>query len=85
MSAVYLFFGLHGHDSLVPWIWTSIGLNVLATIILTIHKFRENRKILVATCFILFVAVWIEKGMGLVIPGFCHLRLGDVDYAPHLD
>lgn len=83
MSAVYLFFGLHGHDSLVPWIWTSIGLNVLATIILTIHKFRENRKILVATCFILFVAVWIEKGMGLVIPGFLPSPLGEiVDYAP---
>ncbi len=26
LSAQYLFFGLEGHDSLVPWIWTAIAL-----------------------------------------------------------
>jgi hypothetical protein len=28
-SAEYLFFGLHGNNALVPWIWTAIGLNVV--------------------------------------------------------
>ena len=31
LSATCLFFGLKGKHALVPWIWTSIGLNVLAT------------------------------------------------------
>ncbi len=42
-SAHYLFFGLHGHSALVPWIWTSIVLNVIATGLLTIHPLRQNR------------------------------------------
>src|SRR3954467_8100807 len=33
-SARYLFFGLHVHHALVPWIWTAITFNVAAMIIL---------------------------------------------------
>src|SRR5210317_977323 len=31
-SAVFLFFGMDGHNSLVPWIWTSVVVNFLATL-----------------------------------------------------
>ena len=41
LSAHYLFFGLDGHYALVPWTWTSIGLNLLATAMLTIHPIRR--------------------------------------------
>ena len=41
-SAQYLFFGLHGHSALVPWIWTAIGLNVLALIILLRARSPEH-------------------------------------------
>jgi hypothetical protein len=34
-SATYLFFGLNGKHALVPWSWTSIALNAIATGILT--------------------------------------------------
>ncbi len=82
-SAIYLFFGLHGHNSLVPWIWTAVILNVIATAVLTLHPFRRNFKVLVSTCVVLFVAVWIEKGMGLIVPGFIPSPLGEiVEYFP---
>ncbi len=82
-SARYLFFGLHGHDALVPWIWTAITMNVVATLVLTIHPLRRRRTMLYPACFVLFVAIWIEKGMGLIIPGFIPSPLGEiVDYAP---
>ena len=45
-SAYYLFFGLHGKNALMPWIWTAITLNVTATIMLTFHKLRNNFKVL---------------------------------------
>lgn len=45
-SAYYLFFGLDGKTALLPWIWTAISLNVLATVILTFHKLRNNFKVL---------------------------------------
>lgn len=82
-SAVYLFFGLGGHHALVPWIWTAIGMNVLATASLMVHAIRRNTYLLMLACAMLFVAIWIEKGMGLVIPGFIPSPLGEmVEYRP---
>jgi molybdopterin-containing oxidoreductase family membrane subunit len=83
INAQYLFFGLHGHDALVGWIRTSIFLNAMATLVLMIHPLRQNRTVLRATCLVLFVAIWMDKGMGLVIPGFIPSPLGEiVEYKP---
>jgi Ni/Fe-hydrogenase subunit HybB-like protein len=82
-SAEYLFFGLEGNRALVPWIWTALVLNVSATASLTVHKIRHNRRWLMVACLVLFVAIWTEKGMGLVIPGFVPSPLGEVvEYSP---
>jgi molybdopterin-containing oxidoreductase family membrane subunit len=83
INAKYLFFGLHGHHALVPWIWTAIGLNVLATGALMVHSVRQNVRWLMPACATLFIAVWVEKGLGLVIPGFIPSPLGEiVEYTP---
>ena len=85
INARYLFVGLGEHHALVPWIWTAIALNVLATITLMIHPLRENRRWLMTACAVLFVGIWIEKGLGLVIPGFIPSPLGEiVEYTPSL-
>ena len=82
-SAMYLFFGLHGHNALVPWIWTAIVLNIIATVSLTLHPVRSNLNLLFPVCGLLFLAIWIEKGMGLIIPGFIPSPLGEiVEYVP---
>ena len=82
-SARYLYFGLHGHSRLVPWIWTSIALNVTATLALSIHKVRRHPPMLYAACAALFVAIEIEKGMGTIIPGFIPEPWGNiVEYTP---
>lgn len=83
ISAQYLFFGLDGHDQLVPWIWTAIALNVFATTVLTINRFRNNLRWVSLSCALLFIAIWIEKGFGLIIPGFIPGQWGKiVEYAP---
>jgi molybdopterin-containing oxidoreductase family membrane subunit len=83
LSAQYLFFGLHGHDALVGWIRVSILLNVLATGVLMIHPLRRDPRWLAATCLVMFIAIWMDKGMGLVIPGFVPSPLGEiVEYRP---
>jgi molybdopterin-containing oxidoreductase family membrane subunit len=83
INAQYLFLGLDGHNALVPWIWTGIGLNVASTIVLMIHPFRRNPKWLMPACATLFAGIWIEKGIGLVIPGFIPSPLGEiVEYTP---
>lgn len=82
-SAYYLFFGLDGNTALVPWIWTAISMNIMATLLLTFHKLRKNPKVLYFACLLLFVAIWIEKGFGLIVPGFIPGSYGDiVEYTP---
>ena len=84
-SAKYLFFGLHGHYALVPWIWTAITFNLIAMVILVLPVSRSLRWLDVA-CVLSIVGIWIEKGMGLVIPGFIPTPLGAVvDYVPSLN
>ena len=82
-SAVYLFFGMDGHDSLVPWIWTSVGGNLFATLLLALNPGKNNPKVLLPACTLLFVAIWMEKGIGLIVPGLLPSPLGEVvDYLP---
>ena len=84
-SAYYLYFGLHGKSKLVPWIWTAISMNVLATVTLTFHKLRNNLTILYIACGLLFLAIWIEKGFGLIVPGFIPGPWGKIaEYFPTL-
>lgn len=82
-SATYLWLGLHGASALVPWIWTAVALQILAAIVLTVHPLRARRPFLAVACVLAIVGVWIEKGMGLVIPGFVPTPLGEVfEYSP---
>jgi molybdopterin-containing oxidoreductase family membrane subunit len=83
ISARYLFFGLGEHHALVPWIRAGIFLNIAATLTLMIHPLRHNQRVLMAACATLFVGIWVEKGIGLVIPGFVPSPLGEiVEYTP---
>jgi Ni/Fe-hydrogenase subunit HybB-like protein len=82
-SAVYLYFGLDGYNALVPWIWTAISFNLIAVTILTIHRLRERRLTLNLACGLTVVGVWIEKGMGLIVPGFIPTPIGEMfEYTP---
>lgn len=85
VSARYLFFGLHGHHALVPWIWTGVALNVTSAVLIHLPQSRESRPLLFAACVSAFSGVWIEKGMGLIIPGFVPSTLHEiVEYSPSL-
>ena len=82
-SATYLYLGLHGANKLVPWIWSALVLQIVAATILTVHPLRTRRVFLGVACVLAIVGVWIEKGMGLVVPGFVPTPLGEVfEYSP---
>jgi Ni/Fe-hydrogenase subunit HybB-like protein len=66
----YLFVGLHGHGSLVPFMWTSMILMVLSIILLVPSQFRQNETVLTIACVAVFIGTWIDKGMGLIAGGF---------------
>ena len=79
----YLYFGLHGHNSLVPWMWAAMFFNITAFFLFLSPKTRENFFTLNIACVLIIIGVYIEKGMGLSIPGFVPGTLGEIyEYAP---
>jgi molybdopterin-containing oxidoreductase family membrane subunit len=79
----YLYVGLHGHDALVPWMRTGLALTITCITLLLIPSIRNNLKYLGFICAGVITAVWIEKGVGMVVTGFVPNPLGRItDYTP---
>jgi molybdopterin-containing oxidoreductase family membrane subunit len=84
-SARYLFLGLDGHSGLTSWIWMAILLLSIAVVILMIHPLRHNPLTMNLAFVLIIVGVWIEKGMGLIIPAFVPTPIGEIyEYTPSL-
>lgn len=81
----YLMFGLDGLNKLVPWFWTSLVFNIVAFVMLLTPNVRKNYQLLPIACVLVIIGIWIEKGMGTVVPGFVPTPIGEVtEYAPTL-
>lgn len=79
----YLYFGLHGKTSLVPWMWAATIFNITAFCLFLLPRTRENFTTLNMGCVLVIMGVYIEKGMGLVVPGFVPDTLGEIyEYSP---
>jgi len=79
----YVFLGLDGNYHLAPWMWLS-GLLILAALaLLLVPKWRHNPRLLPVACVCVFVSLWLDKGLGLIIGGFTPSPLGAVTtYTP---
>jgi len=66
----YLFFGLEGHAEWVPFMWTAYILAAIALLLLVIPKTRKNETTLALACLAVFIAAWIDKGIGLITGGY---------------
>jgi len=81
----YLFLGIGGHKALAPWIWLSMVLMGGSALALLSARLRRREGALALTCVAIIVGVWIDKGLGLVVPGFIPSPLGDItEYGPTL-
>jgi molybdopterin-containing oxidoreductase family membrane subunit len=48
-----------------------------------VPRFRNDMKLLPVPCAMAFAGIWIEKGMGLTVPGFIPTPIGEVtEYHP---
>ena len=82
-SVRYLYFGLEGMSGLQPIVWAALAMNVVAVFIVSIHPLRRRHRLLNIACILAFVGIWLEKGMGFVVPGFIPTPLGEVfEYMP---
>jgi len=79
----YMYFGLHGKTNLVPWMWAASLFNITAFLIFLFPKTRENFFSLNLGCVLIIMGIYIEKGMGLIVPGFVPDTLGEIyEYTP---
>ncbi len=82
-SLEYLFVGLDGKTLLVPWMWACELLTVGCVGLLLWPASRRNDGLLAVVCVGVIAAVWIEKGLGLVVAGFVPSPLGQItQYRP---
>ena len=79
----YLYFGLGGHGRLVPWIWEATAFNLIAFLIFLVPRLRERLPLLNVGAVLIVLGVYVEKGVGLVVPGFIPDTLGEIyEYWP---
>ncbi len=79
----YLFAGLDGHNTIARWMTLSAVTALVSLVLLLIPRFRKNDSFLALACCGVFLSLWIEKGLGLVITGFVPSPLETItDYTP---
>jgi molybdopterin-containing oxidoreductase family membrane subunit len=82
----YMFRGIGEHKALVPYTWIGLGLQVLAFVLFLWPKARRNVITLNIGCVAIYGGVYIEKGIGLVIPGQTPDTLGEIyEYTPTIN
>jgi len=79
----YVFFGLDGNYHLAPWMWLSAVLSLAALALLLVPAWRNNPRLLPVACVFVFVSLWLDKGLGLIVGGFTPSPLGTItNYTP---
>ena len=79
----YLWSGIGTHRTLVPFAWLALGCSVVAFLLFLVPRTRRNWVTLNLGCLLIWAGVYIEKGMGLVIPGMTPDTLGEIyEYRP---
>lgn len=78
----YLFGIGHYHGSpLAPFAWGSLAASLTAFAIFLVPKTRKNLITLNLGAVLIYFAVYFEKGLSLVVPGFAPSTLGEIyDY-----
>ena len=71
----FLLFG-SGGTGLMLWEWVSMLLALASLVFLISPRIRRNEKALAFCCSALFVSIWIEKGLAMVVTGFVPSPLG---------
>jgi molybdopterin-containing oxidoreductase family membrane subunit len=79
----YLWQGIGEHRSLVPYAWLSLACSFAAFLLFLVPRTRRRFLTLNLGCLLIWAGVYIEKGMGLIIPGFTPSTLGQIyPYTP---
>jgi len=81
----YFWTGIGEHKALVPYAWLSLVCSLASFVLFLMPKTRRNYFTLNLGCVLIWAGCYIEKGMGLIIPGMTPDTLGQIyEYKPTL-
>lgn len=79
----YMFEGVEGHSPIVPYMWAAVACSIIAFVLFVVPRTRKHWVTLNIGCILIYTGVYLEKGMGLVIPGMTPDTLGEIyEYFP---
>ncbi len=79
----YMLTGWEGKTALVPWTWTTLIFWLVAIVLLIRPSTRKNETTLLFALGLVFISMWIDKGLVLMVPGFFPSPTGElVEYVP---
>jgi molybdopterin-containing oxidoreductase family membrane subunit len=77
--------GLGAHRTLVPYAWSAVVLNLSSFLLFIVPAARRHWVTLNLGCLATYAGCYIDKGMGLIIPGLTPDALGEIyQYTPSL-
>jgi Ni/Fe-hydrogenase subunit HybB-like protein len=86
IHAEFQWFGIHGRSDIAVYSRLALALNVTAFIGFLVPALRNRLPLLNAACLAAIGGVFIEKGLGLLLPGMTPDALGEVySYNPSLN
>ncbi|MDF1615717.1 sulfate reduction electron transfer complex DsrMKJOP subunit DsrP [Desulfurivibrio dismutans] len=85
----YLFFGLEKDgnifNNLVPYMQASVVIGVIGIAMIFYARSRKSDILLGISCALIFLSLWIDKGLGMVLGGFVPNPMGQVtQYYPSI-
>jgi Ni/Fe-hydrogenase subunit HybB-like protein len=81
----YLLFGIGKNHEIVVYSWSSIIMGSIAFLLFLIPYTRKNYLTLNIGAVLIYMSVYIEKGIALIVPGFTPDSLGQIYvYTPSL-
>lgn len=82
----YLFFGVHDDPSPIAfYAWLSLIFSIVAFLIFLIPATRRNLFTMNLGALLIYISVYVEKGIALIIPGYTPDTLGQIyHYTPSI-
>jgi molybdopterin-containing oxidoreductase family membrane subunit len=86
VHARFQWFGIHGRSDIAVYTWLALAFNSVALVCFMVPALRHRLMVLNVACVLAVGGVFIEKGMGLLLPGMTPDALGEVyAYNPSLN
>jgi molybdopterin-containing oxidoreductase family membrane subunit len=86
VHARFQWFGIHGRTDIAVYTWLALAFNALAFVCFMVPSLRHRLPLLSVACALAIGGIYLEKGMGLLLPGMTPDVLGEVyAYNPSLN